>query len=52
MKTTITAAMHDPEGVRVLLATEAYGMDAEPADVRRVDHVSPPCNLESKAYSI
>ena len=48
MKKTITAGMHDPAGVRVLLATEAYGMGADPPDVRRVYHISPPCNLESK----
>ena len=52
MKSTITEAMHDCTGVRVLLATEAYGMGADPPDVRRVEHVSPPSTMESKEHVI
>lgn len=44
--------MSDPMGVMVLLATEAYGMGADPPDVRRVQHVSSPTNMESKSYLI
>ena len=48
MKSLITHAMQDPEGnLRLLLATEAYGMGADPPDVHDVIHVGPPSSLES-----
>ena len=49
MKTKITHSMQDPNGsVRLLFATEAYGMGADSPNVRRILHVGPPSTLESK----
>ena len=49
MKSMITNAMQDPDGnLRLLFATEAYGMGADPPDVRRVVHVGPPTSIESE----
>ena len=34
--------------LRLLFATEAYGMGADAPDVRRVIHITPPNSIESK----
>ena len=41
--------MTDQDGhIRLLFATEAYGMGADAPDVRRIIHIGPPASLESK----
>ena len=34
--------------IKLLLATEAYGMGVDNPDIRRVIHAGPPCTLESR----
>ena len=49
VKKTIVKDMTDPDGrIRLLFATEAYGMGADAPDVRRIIHIGPPSSLESK----
>ena len=48
MKKEITTQMKIPNGpLRVLLATEAYGMGTDAPDIRNIIHVGPPNTLES-----
>ena len=49
MKKTIVPDMGDVSGkIKLLFATEAYGMGADAPDVRRIVHIGPPTSLESK----
>ena len=49
MKNEITSCMQKKDGpVRLLLATEAYGMGTDAPDIRRVIHIGPPTTIESK----
>ena len=49
MKSLIVRDMTDPFGnLRLLFATEAYGMGIDVPDIRQVVHVGPPSNIESK----
>ena len=49
MKSAISESMKEPNGcVRLLLATEAYGMGADAPNVRHVIHIGPPSSIESK----
>lgn len=51
MKERITKTLQNPEGnLRLLLATEAYSMGADPARVRAVVHIGPTSNLESMSH--
>lgn len=51
MKSQISDDMQSTSGkIRILLATEAYGMGADPPDVRQVVHVGPPSTLESNCF--
>ena len=48
MKEVITKSMLCPNGtLRLLFATEAYGMGCDAPDVRRIIHISPPSCIES-----
>lgn len=49
MKTTISRSMVRTDScLRVLFATEAFGMGADAPDIREVTHLSPPTTLESE----
>ena len=49
MKRTIVKDMANPDGkIRLLFATEAYGMGADAPDIRKIMHFGPPTSLESK----
>ena len=49
MKDVISEAMKDPFGpVRVLLATQAYGMGADAPNIRSVVHIGPSNTPEGK----
>ena len=49
MKELIGKSMLCPNSVlRLLFATEAYGMGADAPDVRRIIHITPPKSIESK----
>ena len=49
LKYIITSAMKDSNNsLRLLLATEAYGMGTDAPDVRRIVHITPPATIESK----
>ena len=48
MKTFIVNDMRNPAGtIRLLFATEAYGMGIDVQDIRKIAHIGPPSNLES-----
>ena len=52
MKSLIVSDMRDPFGnLRLLFATEAYGMGIDVSDIRQIVHIGPPSNLESKSKS-
>lgn len=38
--------------IRLLFATEAYGMGTDSSDIRRVIHVGPPATIESKQANL
>ena len=47
MKEAISKAMKDPFGpVRVLLATQAYGMGADAPNIRSIIHIGPASTVE------
>jgi len=49
MKDKIQHDLQQPEGpLRLLLATEAYGMGADCPNIRNVVHIGPPNTIESK----
>ena len=49
MKSLITTSMKTPNStLRLLFATEAYGMGTDAPDIKRVVHFGPPASLESK----
>ena len=49
MKENITKVMKIPDGhIRILLATEAYGMGADAPNIRRIVHIGPANSVESK----
>ena len=49
MKSVISAAMKvQSSSLRLLLATEAYGMGTDAPDVRRIIHITPPASMESE----
>lgn len=49
MKEAISKAMRDPLGpVRVLFATQAYGMGADAPNIRNIIHIGPPSTPEGK----
>ena len=49
MKDLIAASMRKPDSqLRVLFATEAYGMGTDAPDVRQVIHIGPPNALDSE----
>ena len=53
MKTLITHDMKATDGeVRLLLATQAYGMGADSPNVREIVHVGPPGDIESEIFMI
>ena len=53
MKVCITHAMKkEQSNLRILLATDAYGMGTDAPDVRRVVHLGPPSSLECKCLYI
>ena len=48
MKSLIVSDMGNPGGtLRLLFATEAYGMGIDVPDIRKIVHIGPPSNLES-----
>ena len=48
-KKLIAEDMASKDGeIKLLLATEAYGMGVDTPDIRRIVHAGPPCTLESK----
>ena len=48
MKSLIDSDMRNPAGaLRLLFATEAYGMGIDVLDIRKIVHIGPPSNLES-----
>lgn len=52
-KKQVAEEMRDANGkVRMLFATEAYGMGADAPDVRRIMHIGPPNSLESKKFYV
>ncbi|XP_071109643.1 bifunctional 3'-5' exonuclease/ATP-dependent helicase WRN-like [Haliotis cracherodii] len=53
MKSLITQQMKKPDGqVRLLLATEAYGMGADSPNVHSIIHVGPPNTIETYTQEI
>ena len=51
MKKVVVEDMGQKNGnIRLLFATEAYGMGADAPDVRRIVHFGPPSSVESKIY--
>ena len=40
----------DSGTIRLLFATEAYGMGIDVSDIRHIVHVGPPNNIESMFY--
>ena len=48
-KIKVASDLRHKEGqIKLLFATEAYGMGADSPDIRRIVHVGPPNSLESK----
>ena len=48
MKSLIVSDMRNPAGaLRLLFATEAYGMGIDVPDIWKIVHIGPPSNLES-----
>ena len=48
MKSLIGSDMRNPAGaLRLLFATEAYGMGIYVPDIPKIVHIGPPSNLES-----
>ena len=48
-KKKVASDLRNKEGdIKLLFATEAYGMGADSPDIRRIVHVGPPNSLESK----
>ena len=53
MKEKVSKEVGDARGkVKLLLATEAYGMGADCSNIRRVIHIGPPNSLEGIYLSI
>ena len=51
MKKEIVDDMGDTKGkIKLLFATEAYGMGADAPDVRQIVHIGPPTSLESMYF--
>lgn len=49
MKKNIAQNMADTHGsIKLLFATQAYGMGTDAPDVERVCHIGPPSSLECK----
>ncbi|XP_070532787.1 probable ATP-dependent DNA helicase RecS [Ptychodera flava] len=52
MKKEVVDSMSCEDGLRLLLATEAYGMGADPVAVRRVIHIGVPRTIETYVQEV
>ncbi len=44
--------MKESSRIRIVFATEAFGMGVDIPDIRRVVHVGPPRTIESELYTV